>query len=113
MKFAIIEHSIVVNIAVSETALEDNWILSDTAEIGDLYKQGEFIKYNPMQDEAATQAQTDSVRQQRNALLSATDWTQIDDAPVNKEIWAIYRQVLRDITTQNGFPWNTVWPTQP
>jgi hypothetical protein len=57
--------------------------------------------------------EADSVRNHRNTLLSGSDWTQLADAPVNKAEWATYRQALRDITTQEGFPWNVVWPTKP
>lgn len=53
------------------------------------------------------------IRQERNALLAVCDWTQLADAPVDSLGWAVYRQGLRDITQQNGFPWNVVWPTKP
>ncbi len=65
------------------------------------------------QIEQRTQEKADEVRQERNARLSASDWTQVDDAPVNKEAWAVYRQALRDISAQTGFPLNVVWPMQP
>jgi hypothetical protein len=44
MQFAIIQNNIVVNVALSDAALADNWIASDTAAIGDRYENGEFIK---------------------------------------------------------------------
>jgi hypothetical protein len=53
------------------------------------------------------------IRAKRNQLLNSSDWTQVIDAPVNKESWAIYRQELRDITTQEGFPFTIVWPIIP
>ena len=53
------------------------------------------------------------VRAKRNELLAASDWTQVLDAPVDQTAWAIYRQALRDITTQSGFPENINWPMQP
>jgi hypothetical protein len=53
------------------------------------------------------------VRQQRNDLLSACDWTQLPDSPADHEAWATYRQELRDVTAQAGFPWDVVWPEQP
>ena len=53
------------------------------------------------------------VRQQRNALLSACDWTQLPDSPADHEVWATYRQELRDVTAQEGFPWDVVWPEAP
>ena len=53
------------------------------------------------------------VRFERNAMLTASDWTQVRDAPVDQNAWANYRQALRDITGQEGFPWTITWPTQP
>lgn len=53
------------------------------------------------------------VRADRDKKLSDTDWTQVADAPVDSQAWAVYRQSLRDIPSQEGFPWNVVWPTQP
>ena len=53
------------------------------------------------------------VRQQRNELLSACDWTQLPDSPTDHEAWAAYRQELRDVTAQEGFPWDVTWPESP
>jgi len=53
------------------------------------------------------------VRQQRNELLSDCDWTQLPDSPADHEAWATYRQALRDVTAQEGFPWDVSWPTEP
>ena len=57
--------------------------------------------------------QAKSVREQRNTKLSESDWTQLADAPVDDLAWATYRQALRDISVQSGFPWTVTWPTQP
>ena len=70
------------------------------------------------QQEAAYKAQKDaeqakSVRAARNTKLSACDWTQLADAPVDDLAWATYRQALRDIPSQEGFPWTVTWPTEP
>ena len=56
--------------------------------------------------------QATSIRNTRNQLLKESDWTQISDATVNKEIWLTYRQALRDITTQEGFPLEVIWPEE-
>ena len=53
------------------------------------------------------------VRAQRDRLLSACDWTQVADAPVDSAVWSVYRQSLRDVPSQAGFPWEVTWPTQP
>ena len=52
-------------------------------------------------------------RTQRNGLLAASDWTQVADAPVDQAAWATYRQALRDITAQVGFPDAIDWPAVP
>lgn len=57
--------------------------------------------------------QAASMRKQRDEKLAECDWTQISDAPVDKAVWATYRQALRDITTQEGFPWTITWPDAP
>ena len=80
-----------------------------------------FTKYSvaDMDDEtkAAKDAeQAKSMRDQRNQKLSDSDWTQLDDTPLSnsdKLAWAEYRQALRDLPKQDGFPWDITWPTQP
>lgn len=57
--------------------------------------------------------QAAAVRADRNARLAACDWTQLSDAPVDDLAWAVYRQALRDVTSQAGFPWEVVWPDEP
>jgi hypothetical protein len=65
--------------------------------------------YKAMKDaEFATNA-----RSQRDKLLAASDWTQVIDAPVNQEAWATYRQSLRNVPQQDGFPTTIVWPVKP
>ena len=54
--------------------------------------------------------QSKAIRTQRNQLLAESDWTQLADAPVDKTVWSVYRQSLRDISSQKGFPWDVVWP---
>lgn len=54
-----------------------------------------------------------SVREDRNARLAACDWTQVADAPVDRDVWAAYRQALRDITEQPDFPMFVQWPERP
>lgn len=58
--------------------------------------------------------QSENVRQTRNRMLLDCDWTQVKDVPVAfSDKWKTYRQALRDVTTQTGFPWNVQWPTKP
>jgi hypothetical protein len=67
----------------------------------------------PEELEAETQAKAAEVRQQRDDLLAQSDWTQVLDAPVDQVAWADYRQALRDVPQQEGFPWNVIWPDTP
>ena len=60
-----------------------------------------------------TEEVADEVRGLRDSLLYESDWTQVADSPVNKTVWAAYRQELRDVTQQVGFPLDVVWPTTP
>lgn len=55
-------------------------------------------------------------RSRRNALLKDCDWTQTADAPLTNAAriaWKTYRQALRDVTTQPGFPAAVSWPIKP
>lgn len=54
-----------------------------------------------------------NVRTERNRRLAVCDWTQLNDAPVDAAAWAAYRQDLRDISGQAGFPWDLQWPEEP
>lgn len=62
---------------------------------------------------AKDEEQAKSVRASRTEKLKDSDWTQVADSPVDQAAWATYRQALRDITAQEGFPWDIEWPEQP
>lgn len=54
------------------------------------------------------------VLEERSKKLQESDWTQGKDIPDEISVkWQLYRQALRDITTQLGFPFEVVWPTKP
>ena len=77
-----------------------------------------YTKYSvaDMDDEAKAAKdaeQAKSVRDTRNQKLKDSDWTQLIDAPVDRQAWVVYRQELRDITAQPEFPWAVVWPEMP
>ena len=77
-----------------------------------------YTKYgvNNMDVDAITakdEEQAKSVRASRTEKLKDSDWTQVADSPVDQAAWATYRQALRDITAQEGFPWDLEWPEQP
>jgi len=53
------------------------------------------------------------VRQTRNSKLKDSDYTQLPDSTVDKPLWAIYREELRNITNQIDFPLDIIWPIEP
>lgn len=60
-----------------------------------------------------TEGKGEGIRSARNRLLLESDWTQVSDVPVDQKAWAEYRQALRDISQQEGFPWDVTWPKKP
>jgi hypothetical protein len=60
-----------------------------------------------------TEGRAQQIRDERNYKIAASDWTQLEDAPVDKQSWAAYRQALRDVPDQAGFPWAVTWPVKP
>jgi len=52
------------------------------------------------------------VRAERNARLAKSDWRASQDVTMSNA-WRDYRQALRDVTAQAGFPNNIIWPSQP
>lgn len=79
--------------------------------------QTQFDKYWEMAGaDVKTTASAKNIRTQRNQLLLECDWTQVLDAPIDeatREAYRAYRQELRDITEQPGFPENVIWPKKP
>ena len=60
--------------------------------------------------------QASAVRTQRDKLLAYTDWTQTLDAPIDaatRDAMRTYRQALRDVPQQDGFPTDVQWPKLP
>jgi hypothetical protein len=62
----------------------------------------------------AEEREASNVRLKRDMLLGSTDWTQnFDVSEATREKWTAYRQALRDITQQSGFPFDVTFPTPP
>jgi hypothetical protein len=79
------------------------------AVAGEYGAVAEFVPYVPTQEEKAA-----AIRAERDALLAATDWTQLPDVPESiRDAYAVYRQALRDIPQQSGFPDVVEWPVKP
>ena len=70
----------------------------------------QMVEYKAQKD--ANQAK--SVREDRSRRLAECDWTQGKDiADAVSQLWAAYRQALRNVPTQAGFPWDVQWPNKP
>ena len=89
---------------------------------GDTYDGLDWLddSQKPSEDELAAlwpEVQSDrawaAVRAERDALLAACDWTQVADAPVDAEVWADYRQALRDVPQDFASPDEVVFPAVP
>ena len=101
----------------AEQDANSNWVqkwverdmFSDTTEDG--------VTTTKAEHEAAYQARLDAeaaarVRSERDQKLKDTDWMGLSDVTMSAD-WATYRQSLRDISAQDGFPHSVTWPTEP
>jgi hypothetical protein len=112
MRAHVIENGIVTNtIEVESLDFMPNLINGETGSIGWLW-DGQTLTSPLLPSKTADELKAEA-RSQRNSLLAASDWTQVIDAPVDQAAWSAYRQSLRDIPQQSGFPLTIVWPTQP
>ena len=94
----------------------------DCNQVNPTFENGEWVTTWQVTtvdaDEIARRLADESeiVREDRNQRLADSDWTQFADSPLadaDKTAWATYRQQLRDVTAQAGFPWNVTWPSIP
>lgn len=112
-KYAIIDNNIVINTVIADPKLaeENNWIiLPDGVGIGWIFDGTNWTDPNaPTLEILANYARAD-----RDGRLLQTDWTQAADVPqTTKDKYAAYRQALRDVPLQPGFPLNIEWPSKP
>ena len=73
-----------------------------------------YTKYSIGQQDRGVKdkERAESVRRQRDEELKKCDWRAVSDRELEPE-WKEYRQALRDITKQEGFPHDVKWPTDP
>ena len=72
----------------------------------------EIAEANAERDDYTNNLLPTDVRNQRDSLLSATDWMALSDVTMS-DAMTTYRQALRDIPAQSGFPSDITWPTKP
>lgn len=92
----------------------DDYIVTEGDFSDEQYQSG---KWRIFENQAISVPYTeDEIRTKRDELLASCDKTQVLDAPFSKECIAqfkLYRQELRDVPEQDGFPENVVWPDKP
>ncbi len=104
------EHDPLVQTVVRDPEPHNNETAVDE-ETGETYETGRWVigytVVNKPQDEAEQ-----AIRNQRNRMLQETDWLALSDVTMTEEMKS-YRQALRDIPDQEGFPYSVNWPTKP
>ena len=94
-------------------SIEHNITTGDTNQI--LFTAEEEAKWAVEQAAWAAGAndrKAAEVRKERNAKIAACDWRVLPDV-LNGDVWKVYRQALRDVPKQAGFPGSVVWPVEP
>ena len=76
------------------------------AHVNGAWTQGWEVSNRPTEDANR------NIRNKRDNLLSQTDWMAMSDVTM-EPYWREYRQQLRDVTAQEGFPFSVDWPTKP
>ena len=110
MKAHQIENGIVTNtIEVDSLGFMPNLVEATEGGIGWSYVDGVFTEPADTRTDAEL---AEDARGQRNTKLAATDWTASTDVTMTAEM-TTYRQALRDVPAQGGFPNTITWPTEP
>jgi len=102
----------------TQPTLSDTQVLVEDTPVFDVDAQRwtQVWQVREMTTEEVTQRfdnAASAIRQQRDSKLAESDWTQLADSTVDKSAWATYRQALRDVPSQTGFPWDITWPAEP
>ena len=96
----------------SITALVDGVQMSIPADAGNRHYAAMIEQGIEIAEYVEPAPTADQVRAERDSKLAATDWMALSDNTLTAE-WAAYRQALRDIPEQPGFPHNVEWPVKP
>lgn len=120
MRAHVIENGVVVDtILIDRLDARPNLVEATEGGIGWAYADGVFTAPPDTRTDEEIQA---SVRRQRDELLAECDWVTVKAIDQNAQdslgiqipqVWLDYRQALRDVPTQAGFPHTITWPTKP
>lgn len=115
MRHAVVKNGVVVNVVLADevTGRANGWIPTDEADISWVHDGVNFLRPAPNLEVMAQTA-----REIRDALLLKSDVMVLPDRWAamtleHQQAWAQYRQMLRDLPTQEGFPSVVVWPQKP
>jgi len=110
MKAHVLEGDTVVN-SIIVNSLDDfpNLITGDVGGIGWKLVDGVLTE---QEITISDEKKSADARGYRNILLAETDWTASSDVTMS-DAMKTYRQALRDVPTQSGFPTDITWPTKP
>lgn len=113
--YCIVKDNIVENVIVCPSDTVANELgavyLGEQPVIGDLVENG-IIPAMSTRVKTHTESLAISIRTQRDELLKDTDWWALSDHTMTAQ-QAAYRQALRDLPQQDGFPDNVIYPTKP
>ena len=85
-------------------------------ENGEWVQSWNLIELTDQEKQVFFEAEAFNVRKERSNRLAECDWTQLTDQPLSdadQAAWRSYRQELRDLPEQAGFPWEIIWPEEP
>lgn len=111
-QFGVVPVQAVTRPVLTDPAQEVIEIMPENRD-GTWYQVYDVITLDPAAFAEKKASEEAFMRSARNQKLAESDWTQVADAPVDKTAWATYRQALREVPQQAGFPWNVVWPAKP
>jgi hypothetical protein len=86
--------------------------LTQNVEFDEFYQDGELWKRTCEVSNKPLSEAEENMRVQRTNLLNETDWMALSDSTLTPE-WALYRQSLRDLSQQAGWPYDIEWPSKP
>lgn len=109
-------HDVLPSDAVAISAERHRQLLADQTE-GMLIVGGEDgLPIAVARPGLTPEEELEALRLERNRLLTASDYTQMPDAPMTdaqREAWRVYRQALRDLPETNSDPTACAWPVAP
>lgn len=96
----------------TEKVVEADWVRDDVERT--FTQAWNVVALDEAEKAAVEESEWERLRQERNARLFESDWTQVADAPPDtKQAYVVYRQELRDLPENTEDPFNPVWPEEP